>query len=58
MAVKLSGEPVLMLKLYDPGTCPWASVAVTPVSLADPVTCGNYETGPAVARPGRTGGLR
>lgn len=39
---------------YDPATGIWTSIASTPVSLIDPVTCDNFEIGPAVTRPDGT----
>jgi hypothetical protein len=39
---------------YNPSTGIWTYIAPTPVSLIDPVACGNYEIGPAVTRPGGT----
>ncbi len=39
---------------YDPGTGLWTTIASTPVSLVDPMACGNYAIGPAVARPDGT----
>jgi hypothetical protein len=35
---------------YSPKTAVWSSAGNTPVSLVDPVACGNYEIGPAVTR--------
>jgi VCBS repeat protein len=35
---------------YDPSTGTWSAIAPAPVSLIDPVQCGNFEIGPAVAR--------
>lgn len=32
----------------------WVSAGNTPVSLVDPITCGNFEIGPAVLRPNGT----
>ena len=39
---------------YTPGTGRWTDIAPTPVSLVDPIACGNYEIGPAVTRPDGT----
>ncbi|HTV32623.1 MAG TPA: hypothetical protein VME69_05915 [Methylocella sp.] len=36
---------------YNSATGKWTDIASTPVSLIDPVVCGNYEIGPAVTRP-------
>ena len=35
---------------YDPATGKWISAGNTPVPLADPAVCGNWEIGPAVLR--------
>lgn len=35
---------------YVPAQKTWVSAGTTPVPLADPVACGNYEIGPAVLR--------
>ncbi len=39
---------------YDPATGTWTGITSTPVSLIDPVACGNFEIGPAVTRPDGT----
>jgi Divergent InlB B-repeat domain len=39
---------------YNPATGTWTRIAPTPVSLIDPVACGNFEIGPAVTRPDGT----
>lgn len=39
---------------YGPGTGTWSVIASTPVSLVDPESCGNFEIGPALARPDGT----
>jgi hypothetical protein len=39
---------------YSPDTGLWSFIASTPVSLADPGTCGTDEIGPAVTRPDGT----
>jgi len=35
---------------YNPGPGVWTSAGSTPVSLPDPIKCGNFEIGPAVLR--------
>ncbi|HTZ69924.1 MAG TPA: hypothetical protein VMB71_04660 [Acetobacteraceae bacterium] len=35
---------------YDPGRKRWLNAGTTPVSLVDPLQCGNFEIGPAVLR--------
>ncbi|MGB8843975.1 MAG: hypothetical protein WCC64_23240 [Aliidongia sp.] len=39
---------------YIPASGTWISAGNTPVSLVDPVPCGNFEIGPAVLRPDGT----
>jgi len=39
---------------YDPSSGTWISAGNTPVPLADPIKCGNFEIGPAVMRPDGT----
>ncbi len=39
---------------YDPMTGMWGSAGNTPVPLADPYACGNFEIGPAALRPDGT----
>ncbi len=39
---------------YDPTAGIWSSAGNTPVSLADPAKCDNWEIGPAVLRPDGT----
>ena len=39
---------------YDPASGTWISAGNTPVPLADPYECGNWEIGPAVMRPDGT----
>jgi Kelch motif len=39
---------------YDPSSGTWISAGNTPVPLADPYKCGNWEIGPAVMRPDGT----
>jgi hypothetical protein len=41
-------------ELYVPGSGTWSVGANTPVSLVDPVLCGNFEIGPAAMRPDGT----
>jgi hypothetical protein len=35
---------------YNPGKALWSSAGITPVSLVDPIACGNFEIGPAALR--------
>ena len=41
-------------ELYVPSSGTWNAGANTPVSLVDPVLCGNFEIGPAAMRPDGT----
>lgn len=51
---------VLTIDVWDPNAThlysagAWVAGASTPMSLVDPVACGNYEIGPAVTRPDGT----
>ena len=41
-------------EIYSPSSGTWSSAGNTPVALADPSACGNWEIGPAVLRPDGT----
>jgi hypothetical protein len=45
-----SGGNATNTEQYSPLTATWSNAGNTPVSLPDPVQCGNFEIGPAVLR--------
>jgi len=44
------GTAAFNAERYDPAAAKWISAGSTPVSLPDPIKCGNFEIGPAVLR--------
>jgi hypothetical protein len=48
--VKQNGTNAKNAERYNPGPGTWSSAGDTPVSLVDPIKCGNFEIGPAVLR--------